>query len=191
LHYSAKYIGNAVFSKSFANPLIQNRESIVKTGEASNLLGVDIKTLKNWISHELLSQFFSEGARAEHGSPHRVLTESDVLVLNTIRHLRTSGITEWTGIAEYLESGKREQSFPQNAIAVDTRTIPLPQAEQSAKAMATMAERDAAMRRVQELESQLSKVETKNAEQNAEIIRLNREIGKLEGLLEALRNDKK
>jgi peptidoglycan hydrolase CwlO-like protein len=57
--------------------------------------------------------------------------------------------------------------------------------------MATMAERDAAMRRVQELESQLSKVETKNAEQNAEIIRLNREIGKLEGLLEALRNDKK
>ncbi|HEX2621949.1 MAG TPA: MerR family transcriptional regulator [Phototrophicaceae bacterium] len=160
----------------------------MKTGEAAKILGVDAITVRRWIERDELKMFFSAGARGEHGAAQRLLTESDLLVLNTIRALRTNGNMEWGGVVVYLNTGQRDQEFPQNAIAVDPRTVPLPQAEQSARAMATLAERDAALRRVAELETRLAKAEHKTDEQNAEIIRLNREIGRLEGLIEAEKN---
>lgn len=160
----------------------------MKTGEVAKILGVDAITVRRWIEREELNPFFSEGAKGEHGAAQRLLTESDVLVLNTVRALRTGDkVAEWRDIATYLESGERVQQFPQNAISADPRTIPLPQAEQSARAMATMAERDAALRKVNELESQLKEVRAENKELIREMMDLRQKIGKLEGLLEALR----
>ncbi len=161
----------------------------MKTGEASNILGVATNTLKNWIENPLVSHFFSPSAKGEHGAPQRLFTESDILLLNTIRQLRTSGVDSWDAIAAYLDSGKRDQEFPQNAVSVDSRTIPLPQAEQSAKAVATLAERDAALRQVEELRTKLTQVEKERDEirerLTQQIIELNRQIGRLEGHLES------
>lgn len=157
----------------------------MRTGEAGNILGVDGRTVKNWIDHPALSRFFSITARGEHGGTHRILTDSDLVILNTVRHLRHLEKKEWEDIAKALDDGLRESDIPQNAASIDTRTVPLQQAEQSAKAMATLAERDAALARVQQLESQMEKLQDKNDALMRELQEMNRQIGKLEGLLEA------
>jgi DNA-binding transcriptional MerR regulator len=173
----------------------------MKTGEAAKLLGIDVGTVRNWIDHPAISPYFSQSAKGEHGGTQRLLTESDILTLNTIRSLRSENVSDWYEIAEYLESGKREQEFPTNAISADPRTIPLQQAEQSARAMATVAERDAALARVNELTVKVRDLEKEldDAKQERdtikeqflrEIANLNRQIGRLEGLLEAAKEDK-
>lgn len=172
----------------------------MKTGESAKLLGIDVGTVRNWIDHELMVDFFSPGARGEHGGTQRVLNESDILTLNTIRHLRASSITDWNDIFDYLQTGKREQEFPQNAISADPRTIPIPQAEQSARAMATLAERDAALQQVEDLRARVQELEQEKEELRErlskekeeiketlmrEIMELMLKIGRLEGRLES------
>lgn len=128
----------------------------MKTGELADALGVSDETIRNWTNHELLSEFFSPEARGDAGISQRRFSEDDVLVATTIAHLRNrEGITDWQEIANYLTTGKREQEFPANAISFDNRTIAVTQAEQSARAAATLAERDAALKRVDELEEQI------------------------------------
>jgi DNA-binding transcriptional MerR regulator len=141
----------------------------VKTGEAAMAMGIDVGTVRNWIDNQHLSAFFSDGAKGVAGNPHRVLNESDVLVLNTIRHLRATAMTEWGDIAQKLESGFRVQEFPQNAISTDLRTIPIPQAEQAAKYLATVAERDAALAKVGELEEYVNQLRQQIAQKETDI----------------------
>lgn len=179
----------------------------MKTGELAKILSIDRETISNWIKNPLLSHFFTLGAKGEHGAAQRIFTESDVLVLNTIRAFRTSGKTDWGEIAAYLRSGQREQGFPQNAISSDPRTVPLPQAEQSARAMGTMAERNAALAKVRELENEVERLRSEyrdeitlmrnehkeyvsqllsdQKELMREISELNRQLGLLQGRLEA------
>lgn len=172
----------------------------MKSGEIASALGVTPDTIKNWAKHPTLEQFFSAGAKGEDGNFQRTFTEADVLVLSTIHYLRTNGTSDWEQIARRLEGGERHQEFPQNAIAADPRTVPIQQAEQSARAMATLAERDAAMQRVRELETEVDRLraerETDRSRYEAEagklhdqIARLNREIGRLEGRIESLDKD--
>jgi DNA-binding transcriptional MerR regulator len=131
----------------------------MKIGELSAALGVSRDTITFWLKRPELERFFSPDALGRSGAAQRQFLESDVLALNSIRHLRyVETITEWVDIAQRLDSGWRAQDFSQSAIAADSRTIPLPQAEQSARAAATMAERDAALRRVSELESELTRL---------------------------------
>ncbi len=166
----------------------------MKTGEAAKILGVDRTTIINWIEQRGLSKYFSPSANGEHGSAHRLLTEGDLLVLNTIRRLRANNL-EWDEIANELETGNREREFPQNAISGDPRTIPVQQAEVSARAMATVAERDAALARMREMAAEIEDLrvvverlqkekETQREEHYKQIIELNRQIGRLEGQLE-------
>jgi len=129
----------------------------MKTGEAAKIMGVDRSTLLDWINIRGLDRFFSTGARGTDGSMHRILNDADLLVLNTIRGCRSQNM-DWEEIEAHLETGEREQSFPQNAISVDPRTIPLPQAEASARALATMRERDAALARVDELSGEIEEL---------------------------------
>jgi len=166
----------------------------VKVGEAARIFGVDSSTVRNWINHPTLTTFFSPSARNEHGGAQRVLNEPDILILNTIRARRAAG-DDWQAIAAYLDSGEREREFPANAISVDTRVISVPHAEQSARAMAIMAERDAALKRVEELTARVEQAEQEKEEirekLTQEIKQLLRELGRLEGLLEAKKQENK
>lgn len=176
----------------------------MKTGEIAKILGLDVSTVRKWIDTSNFSRFFSPSARGEHGNAHRFLTESDVLVLNTIRTLRTRDHADWDAIVAYLDSGQREQEFPENAISVDIRTIPVPQAEQAARTLAMMAERDAALQKVNELNDYVKRLEqereelrerlTREKEQvkeqlMREIMELMLKIGRLEGRLEQIVKD--
>lgn len=144
-------------------------EGSVKTGEAAKAMGVDVGTIRNWIDNECFDEFFSDEAKGDAGNPHRVLSESDVLVLNTIRHLRVRGMTEWGDIARKIETGFRVQEFPRNAISSDPRTIPIPQAEQAAKYLATVTERDSALAKVTELEEYIEQLKQQIAQREAEV----------------------
>jgi DNA-binding transcriptional MerR regulator len=172
----------------------------MKTGEAAKILGVDPKTIRNWIDDYGLSRFFSTSATGEDGSFQRLLTESDLLVLNTVRALKGRGVTNWDRVAEYLESGEREREFPQNAISGDPRTIPVQQAEVSAKAMATLTERDNAIARMREMAAEIEELraavnrlqnekDAQREEYYKQLIDLNRQIGRLEGQLEMYRKN--
>jgi DNA-binding transcriptional MerR regulator len=172
----------------------------VKTGEAAKILGVDPKTIRNWIDDYGLDPFFSSSALGKDGTIQRMLTEGDLLVLNTIRAKKAHGTTDWADIGAYLESGKRETEFPQNAISADTRTISVEQAQQSARALATMSERDAALARIDELNNELQvlredvrRLQKEKEEQREghyrEMMELSRQMGKLEGQLEFYRNN--
>jgi DNA-binding transcriptional MerR regulator len=136
----------------------------MKTGELAKILGVDRKTIRNWIDDYGLQKFFSASALGTDGNIHRTLTEADVLVLNTIHHKRTNSVNDWNEIKDYLESGERQTEFPTNAIGHSRRTIPVEQAEQAARTLATIAERDAVLARVTQLEGEVERLLLENGE---------------------------
>lgn len=173
----------------------------MKTGEAAKILGVDAKTVRAWLEHPELQKFFSPGASGERDFPHRVLTESDLLTLNTIREYRAGArISDWDELAKLLDSGYRASDFPShNAISGDPRTIPMQQAEQSVRAAATMEQRDAALSRIQALETTINKLEQALSEERdrsretegkllREIGDLQRELGKAQAELDLWRS---
>jgi hypothetical protein len=127
----------------------------MKTGKAGDLLGVDGKTLKNWIDMGEFTKFFSDSAMGKHGRPQRDLTESDLLVLNTIRVQRTSGNTNWQAIVELLETGYRDTDLPAAAMTVDTGAAPL---QQYLKALGTAAEKDAALALIRQKDAEIERL---------------------------------
>ena len=124
----------------------------MKTGEAAKALGVDRTTVKDWISNRGFKAFFSPEATGESGGRQRDITEADFITLNTIRCCLNSRQMKWHEISNYLQTGQRDHELPQGALASDMRTVPIQQAEQSAKALKTVAERDLALQRIGQLE---------------------------------------
>lgn len=184
----------------------------MKIGEIAQKLGIDKGTVYNWTDRDEFVDLFTPEARKAAGNSHRVYSDADVAVLTTIHALRNQeGINDWGEIEQVLRSGQRITDIPVNRIASDPRVVSVSQAEQSARAAATLAERDAALARVQELEDQLDgirdghreeierlKIEYKEAlnderdradKLHDQISKLNREIGRLEGELARLRSD--
>lgn len=156
----------------------------MKAGELAVALGISRETLYTWIRRPEVANFLSLGATGKEGAPQKMFSEADVLVFTTVAHLRyAKNILDWAEIADYLNSGKRHQDFPQHAIAADSRTVPLQQAEVSVKAMATMTERDNALAKIKELETLIEKIQ---AEHRNEIARLE---GRLQAEQEGRRSD--
>jgi len=153
----------------------------MRSGEAAKILGVDRNTIYNWTQNPDLSRFFSSSARMEDGSAQRILTQSDLLVLNTIRTKRGQGIFDWKEIAAVLESGERFQEFPQNAISGDPRTVPVYQAEQSVKAMATLTERDQILENFAKAEKEIARRQEIEEQLRAQVAELQERLGKIEG----------
>ncbi|MBE2268125.1 MAG: hypothetical protein IAE80_07810 [Anaerolinea sp.] len=141
---------------------------------------MDRNTIYNWTQHPELSRFFSSSARMEDGSAQRILTQSDLLVLNTIRIKRAQGVVDWKEIADALDAGERAEEFPQNALSADPRTVPMHQVEQSARALITSAERDHALAKVAELETEITRLREIEEEQRAQIAELQQALSKVE-----------
>lgn len=156
----------------------------MKTGKVAKSLNVDQKTITNWTDHELLRRFFSKEALGEAGQTQRDYTEYDLVILNTIRTERIKN-TDWSEIAEILESGKFDQNLPPSALLVDT-SAPI---QQYGRIVGLITERDSALKEVERLRQETELKDRTIDELQQEIRKLNREIGKLEGKIEMMQDD--
>lgn len=126
------------------------------------------------------------------GNAHRTYTESDVLILNTVRELtERSNPINWDEIAQVLSTGYRNQQFPKNAISRDDRLVPMPQAEQAANMMVAIQQRDAALaeaeRMKQERDAAIAQREADRQAYEAEIRKLIREAATWQARYEMLK----
>ncbi len=140
----------------------------MKTGQAAKALGVDAKTVLNWIDNPLFNKFFSDGAAGRDSRMRRVIDNDDLLILNTIRTERTkyaNNQTDWKQILAILESDKRHRALPPSALTVETGITDFERIE---TAIMLKVERDTALNRVRELEVAIEAKE-------AEIKRITRE----------------
>ncbi|MEO8395448.1 MAG: hypothetical protein ABI700_20815 [Chloroflexota bacterium] len=151
----------------------------MKTGEAAKLLGIDPKTIINWIDRVEFTKYFSPTARKE-GIKQRILTDNDFAVLNTIRHATTDGNTAWVDIAAIIDSGELERDIPTNAAFADTRTVPEPQVRESMRALQIAAERDQLALQVGNMQARIDDLEQKLQNEQSgrrdDIERLMREV---------------
>jgi len=182
----------------------------MKMSKVAKMIGVDRRTIYNWVTHESLLHLFSEGARNE---GDRELDEQDIFVVNTINHLRQNVTTDWEEIAEKIEEGYQVTELSIGATDVDTGKTPL---QQFTRTLALAQERDAALKQLEEVRRELSEIEAHHEQKldevrqyyeeklseeqerrRAEVERLmreaseregklQRELGKLEAMLEML-----
>ena len=153
----------------------------MKPAKIARLLNIDQKTVTNWTDHSALRRFFSLDALSEDKPRQREYNESDVLVLNTIRNERTRN-TPWEEIAIILANGYLDRNLPASSLLVDAG-VPVVQYE---RFLALTNERNTALKEVERL-LQEGKIKDALLETLRKDVRdLNREIGRLEGRLEAL-----
>jgi DNA-binding transcriptional MerR regulator len=164
----------------------------VKVGELSRQLGIDRTTVYEWLKIDGINQFLSTAARGEDGM-QRVFSGEDADVINTIRHLKhQSRHITWDEIIQKLDEGMRVTLYPTAALRMDSRVVTVPQAEQAVELAKAQAERDAALTMVEDLQEKLTQSAREKDELRKEltqqIIELNRQIGRLEGMIEAQKN---
>ena len=131
----------------------------MKISKVAKMIGVDRGTILNWIGHEYFQKFFSEDSRAK---GNRVLSEQDLLILNTINHLRKSETKDWDEIAERLDGGYVVTDLSIGAADVDTGKTPL---AQFAKTMEISQERDLAMKQLAEVQQRILLIEDLHREE--------------------------
>jgi hypothetical protein len=95
----------------------------MRTGKVSKALGIDQKTITNWLNRDELKDLFSVGAQMESGKSQRDFNMDDQLILNTIRHFRTDqGEDDWEKIAAEVRSGFRQTEMPDSFYTTETTT---------------------------------------------------------------------
>ena len=137
----------------------------MKLQKAAAILGVNRRTVVNWISNDDLAQFFSVDAKRK-GSPS--LSEQDMLVLNTIHSLRENGVQEWSEIASRISSGELVSKFPLEAVKTenqfDATALELYQVNVHLKEKLVSLEKEN-----ETLEKQLENEREKNRQQETEV----------------------
>lgn len=186
----------------------------MKMSKVAKMIGVDRRTVYNWVMHESLTHLFSPGALNE---GDRDLSENDIFVVNTVNYLRQNITTDWDEIARQIEDGYRITDLSISATEVDTGKTPL---QQFTRTLAIAQERDLALKQLEEIKKELNETQANyelkleelrqqyedrlNSEQQRshdEIKRLmreaseregklQRELGKLEAMLEIFKHDK-
>lgn len=173
----------------------------MKTGKVAKAFGVDRKTVSNWTDMPQLKKFFTSEAQGINRTQRDYL-EPDLLVINTIRVMRNQSM-DWDEIASALESGERERELPASAMLVET-TAPIAQygrivelqtsleaAEEQIEILQEEVERlrDELQVRVDSVRDQeRQKASDREKQLLEEIIKLNRQMARLEVRLEMLQD---
>lgn len=174
----------------------------MKTGKVAKAFGIDRKTVSNWTDMSQLKKFFTSEAQGINRTQRDYL-EPDLLVINTIRVMRNKSM-DWDEIAKVLESGERERELPPSAMLVET-TAPIAQygrivelqtslesAEEQIELLQEEVEhlRDQLQRRVDTVRDQeRQKASDREQQLLDEIIKLNRQMARLEVRMEMLQEN--
>ena len=125
----------------------------MKMSKVAKMVGVDRRTIYNWVTHKSLEHLFSESARNE---GDRELNENDIFVVNTINHLRQNVTTDWEEIAERIEEGYQVTEPSIGSVDVDTGKTPL---QQFTRMLSIAQERDSALKQLDEAQKELKGIE--------------------------------
>lgn len=175
-----------------------------KPGDVATALGVSISSIRNWTSQPEFQEFFSEMARRV--GPHanakqREYTQQDLYVLNTISKHKTRFNT-WDDVADYLREGNLDTTLPPSATLVQ----PMSAAEGFADAILLRQQIEMLTKSLNESEEEIELLrqkldEVREEEQRKarerekqlmdEIIRLHREMARLEVRIEMLTDEDK
>lgn len=162
------------YAESYTAIAGKRETETMKTGKVAALLGIDPGTIKGWIAR--FPEYFTPAAQGK-VSPQRDLEHTDLLVLNTIRVLRTDGEQDWDKIRDVLNTGQREQTLPFTGATVDVGETVIAQVE---RALTTTANLENALIRVDDLENEIEKLRRQLDESNAERRDLERKLNDLE-----------
>lgn len=172
----------------------------MKTGKVAKAFGIDRKTVSNWTDMPQFQKYFSSDARGIDRTQRDYL-ESDILIINTIRVMRNKGM-DWDEIAIYLEQGERERELPASAMLVET-TAPIAQYGRIVELQTAL---DTAEEQIEELQEYIERLQervdtvrederriAREREQQLldEIIKLNRQMVRLEVRMEMMEEDDK
>ncbi|GAB4528548.1 MAG: hypothetical protein OHK0046_47490 [Anaerolineae bacterium] len=160
----------------------------MKTGEVAKRLKIDRKTITDWV--ERFPEFFSPGAKQEHGELQRDFSAEDERVLVTINHIRSvEKITDWDVIRSRLDNGERKSS---PWIEVSEDVIPIHRAQETAKLLAEnaaiRAELDNTREQLERAERESARLREEAGREKERLLReiadLYKQIGRLEAQLE-------
>lgn len=132
----------------------ESQETNMKMSKVAKMIGVDRRTIYNWVTHEALEHLFSERARNE---GDRELNEQDIFIVNTINHLRQNITTDWDEIAQKIEGGYQVTELSIGATEVDTGKTPI---QQFTRMIAIAKERDTALKQLEEARAALDQIES-------------------------------
>jgi len=149
----------------------------VKIGEVADQLGVTTQTIRNWVKRPALSSLFSPGAIGVPGNPAD-FTESDFILLNSVRVLMDREKGAWDKVEAQLVEGWRETLLPERAAAVAVSNNSAMQL--AARAQSAEDQRITLTERLAGLERRLDAEQDRHRE---DIERLTREIGDAKGEL--------
>ncbi len=170
----------------------------MKTGKVAKAFGIDRKTVSNWTDMPQFQRFFTEDARGIDRT-QRDYIEPDLLVINTIRVLRNKSM-DWDEIEAALEQGERERELPASAMLVET-TAPIAQYGRIVELQTAL---ESAEEHIEELHEEIERLQTRvdtvrdeerqkarEREQQLldEVIKLNREIARMEVRMEMMQKD--
>ena len=174
----------------------------MKTGKVAKAFGIDRKTVSNWTDMPQFQEFFSPEAKGIDRT-QRDYSEPDLLVINTIRAMRNKNMG-WDEIAAHLGSGERERELPASAMLVETtapiaqygRIIELQTALDSAEEQIDVLQEEVEQLR-KELQERVDAVRERERQKATEreqellneIIKLNREMARLEVRMEMIQEN--
>jgi len=172
----------------------------MKMSKVAKMIGLDRRTIWNWVEHEKLKHLFSEEAKNQ---GRRELNERDIFVINTIAHLRERGTFDWDEIARQINGGYVVTGLALGALEVDTGRTPIQQFTYAAEAKfqleaannQLMLLRDEMLELKLEHRNELETQRRDHAEEKEKLLRemgekvsqLMRQIGRLEGQVEDLK----
>lgn len=159
----------------------------MKTGEVAKMMGVSSTTIANWTDQPELTEFFSIPARAsDPGSAQRDYSSDDILVLNTIRLVKTRN-NSWRDVAAILLTGHREDELPISA----TLTKSISPADQVVQLMRITNERDSARAQLKDAQEEITRLRKELESERGKTPELYKEIGRLEHTVQMLEDELK
>ena len=153
------------------------------TGELADLLKIHTNTIRVWCSD--YAAYLSSGAGARTKSSSRSLSERDALILATIADLRAKGLSH-TDIRVSLDNGNLIEALP---------VAPSPEEQEAREAvtMVPIADLNRALDQIMVLRAERDRLISERdsaviseREANTRINDLQREIGRLEGQIQAV-----
>jgi len=128
----------------------------MRLGNAAKAMGVDTETISRWIAS--YGDFFTSAARGQ-DSAQREITEADLIVLNTIRHMRRERLGS-DGIWDKLNEGFRVAELPAAAAGID---LGLTTVNAYANTLAIQRQLDEARAIIQKLQQQIQDTQKADA----------------------------